>query len=114
MKYQSLFEPGNKKTMFLAEADEFFIITYKKKAAYANLKILNRYSSRSAFKIARVGSDDAVFGIQPVENVPDMSTIDLDRYTKGYTVSIRNDALWKRKNLQVKEVETEQDVKTEE
>ena len=114
MKYKSLFEPGNKKTMFLAEADEFFIITYKKKAAYANLKILNRYSSRSAFKIARVGSDDAVFGIQPVENVPDMSTIDLDRYTKGYTVSIRNDALWKRKNLQVKEVETEQDVKAEE
>ena len=54
------------------------------------------YSARSAFKIARIGSDDAIFGLQPVENVPDMSAIDTERYSKGYCVSIRDDVLWRK------------------
>ena len=95
-RYQGLFEAGTKDNIFVTECDEFFVITYKRKAAYANLKILNMYSARSAFKIARIGSDDAIFGLQPVENVPDMSAIDTERYSKGYCVSIRDDVLWRK------------------
>ena len=95
-RYKGLFEAGTKDNIFVTECDEFFVITYKRKAAYANLKILNMYSARSAFKIARIGSDDAIFGLQPVENVPDMSAIDTERYSKGYCVSIRDDVLWRK------------------
>jgi len=97
-KYQGLFEPGTPKTLFATESDEFFIITYKRKAAYADLKPLNVFGSRCAFKIARIPGDDAVFGIQPVDKVPDMSAIDLSKYTKGYVVSIKDDVLWTKKN----------------
>ena len=96
-RYKGLFEAGTKDNIFVTECDEFFVITYKRKAAYANLKILNMYSARSAFKIARIGSDDAIFGLQPVENVPDMSAIDTERYSKGYCVSIRDDVLWRKR-----------------
>jgi len=96
-RYQGLFEAGTAQDTFITESDEFFIITYKRKAAYANLKILNMYSKRSAFKIARVGSDDAIFGIQPVDRVPDMSAINIERYNKGYCVSIRDDVLWEKR-----------------
>lgn len=89
------FEPDKKENMFITTADEFFMITKKRKAAYANTKLLNVLGNkRKAFKVARIASGDSIFGIQPVEKVPDMSTIDISRYNKGYCVKINEDKLW--------------------
>lgn len=93
-KYKSIYEPAEPGTIWATKADKFFIITRRRKAAYCDLTFLGAVSNRMAFRIARVGSGDSVYGIQPIENVPDMSVIDLKKYTKGYCVSIGDDVLW--------------------
>lgn len=94
-KYKSLYEADDELTENnVTTSDKFFLITRKKKAAYADLSFSISFGQRAAFKVGRIGNDDDLFGLQPVENVPNFSEIDLDRYTKGYCVKIR-DTLWK-------------------
>lgn len=93
-KYKSLYDEGVPGKLWLTKAEKFFMITAKRKAAYCDLSLLGALSNRVAFKVARVVAGDAIFGIQPVENVPDISTIDIARYNKDYCVSIGTDELW--------------------
>lgn len=92
-KYRSLFESGRPGTLWCTTADKFFIITKRKRAAYIDLELTNAFNTRTAFKVARIPNDDDIFGIQPLTNVPDKDTIDLEKYSKGYCVKIR-DRLW--------------------
>lgn len=93
-RYKSLYDEGQPGKLWLTKAEKFFMITAKRKAAYCDLTLLGAFSNRVAFKVARVTSGDAIFGIQPVENVPDMNSIDVARYNKDYCVSIGTDELW--------------------
>ena len=93
-KYISVFEGGEPGKLWLTKADQFFMITARRKAAYCDLRLMGTATNRTAFKVARVNSDDMIFGLQPIENVPDMSAIDLDRYRRDYTVNIGDDVLW--------------------
>ena len=93
-KYKSLFEPCQPGKCFVTFADEFFMITAKRKAAYCNLELMGLLTKRVAFKVARVNSGDCIIGLQPTSRVPDMSKIDIDKYNKDYTVCINEDVLW--------------------
>lgn len=92
-KYISVYDAGNEKTMWATEEDKMFLITYKKKAAYAEIIPVANMSGRSAFKIARMPSDDSVFGLQPASLVPNFNEVDTSIYNKGYFVKIKH-PLW--------------------
>lgn len=93
-KYKSVFTNGEYGRMWAIKEDEFFIITGNRKAAYYNASLLNTFANVSSFKIARIGADDYIFGVQPAYKVPDITKIDINRYSKGYTVKIAPDKLW--------------------
>lgn len=92
-RYKNLFK-HNEGGMWVTEADQFFMITAKRKAAYCDISFLGKVSSGVAFKVARVDYRDRIYGLQPIENVPDMRVIDTERYSKGYCVKIGDDKLW--------------------
>ena len=50
--------------------------------------------TKSNLSVARIDKGDRIIGLLDLEAVPDKSSIDLDRYQKGYTVKIREDKLW--------------------
>ena len=92
---KSCFEAGELNELFVTTEDKFFIITKKRKAAYGDLTIMGMSgSTRKAFKIARIGAGDGIFGIQPISKVPDISKINLEKYKHGYCVKINEDKLW--------------------
>lgn len=93
-KYKGLFDSCEPGRAWITFADQFFLITVKRKAAFCNLELMGMLSSRVAFKVARVNSGDMIWGLQPIDKVPDISTIDIDRYRKDYTVCINSDVLW--------------------
>lgn len=92
--YVSLFEPGDNNTMAVTNHMQFFIITKNNAAAYADLTASTLFDRKAKFKIARLTNGDRVIGIQPWERVPNKEFIDLEKYSKGYTVKIREDVLW--------------------
>lgn len=94
-RYKSQFgqNAGRPGTLWVTTEDKFFIITRKRNAAYIDLEIMGKISNRSAFKVARIGTDDSIFGIQPASKVPNFEEIDVDKYTRGYCVKIK-DELW--------------------
>lgn len=91
-RYKNVFEGGTRGTVWCTAEDKFFIITRQKKAAYIDLEIVSKLSTRSAFKVARISGDDSIFGIQPLNRVPDKN-IDLEKYSRGYCIKIK-DTLW--------------------
>lgn len=94
-RYKSLYAEGTLKNMFATTEDKFFIVTYGRSAAYADLTYMTAMGrGRTAFKVARVGSNDAVGGVQALKYVPIPELIDFERYSKGYTVKIKDDVLW--------------------
>ena len=93
-KYVGLYESCEKGKCWVTKADKFFMITARRKAAYCDLTLLGAIGNRTAFKVARVNSGDRIFGLQPVENVPNIDIIDLKKYSKGYTINIGDDELW--------------------
>lgn len=93
-KYKSLFEPCKPGEIWWTYSDQFFMITARRKAAYCDLTTMGILNTRKAFKVARVSTGDSIFGLQDVKNVPDISRIDLDKYSKDYTVAIKFDELW--------------------
>ncbi len=91
-KYKNVFDAGTPGTLWCTTADKFFIITKQRRAAYIDLEMATRLSTRTAFKVARVANDDHIFGIQPLDRVPDKN-VDLEKYSKGYCIKIK-DQLW--------------------
>lgn len=92
-KYRSLFEPSKPGQLWWTFADQFFMITTRRKASYCDLKFLDM-GTRLAFKVARVSSGDSILGLQDAANVPDINSIDMTKYRKDYTVLIGEDELW--------------------
>lgn len=92
-KYKSLFKECENGQAWVTFADQFFMITAKRKASFCNLSLMGM-GSRVAFKVARVNSGDRIIGLQPLDKVPDIDKIDIDRYRKEYTVCINDDILW--------------------
>lgn len=93
-KYKSVYPECVPGQVWITKADKFFMITARRKASYCDLELLGAFSNRVAFKVARIGSGDRIFGLQPIENVPDINAIDLERYKREYCVSIGEDRLW--------------------
>lgn len=93
-KYIGLFQEVPPNYNVITKADKFFLITRGAKASYCDISLLGMFSARSAFKAARISAGDSILGLQPIEKVPDISSIDIDRYDKEYTVRIGNDKLW--------------------
>lgn len=92
-KYKSVYESGTPRTMWATTENKFFMITRKKRASYTDLSMMGMLSSRAAFKVARVANDDEVFGLQPLNRVPNPDAIDLEHYSKQWCVKIK-DTLW--------------------
>lgn len=92
--YKGVFEAGNENTLKLVLTDKFFLITCKRKAAYADTTSIGEIATRSAFKVARIPSGDALYAVQPAEKVPNIESVDITKYLKGYCVSIGDDKLW--------------------
>ena len=113
-KYKSLFEPCKPGKVWYTFDDQFFMITAKRKAAYCDLSMMGMLSNRVAFKVARINNGDYIWGLQPTRLVPDMSTIDIDKYNKEYTVCINDDILWEQPKKEEDEaVEDEENVNNE-
>ena len=92
--YKNVFEGGDKSNVWVTTSEKFFMITSRRKAAYADTTSMSQLATRAAFKVARIQSGDSLYGIQPESRVPDMSKINIDKYIKGYCVSIGEDKLW--------------------
>lgn len=92
-KYISAYEAGTPQNLWCTEEDKFFLITRKKRAAFTEVMESGLASPKIAFKVARVPSDDSIFGIQPLSKVPDIASVDLSIYRKGYCVNIKH-KLW--------------------
>lgn len=92
-KYKNLYEKSDRSSLWCIKDDKFFVITRKRRAAYVDLTLMNKFGNRAAFKAARILPDDEIFGLQPLNKVPDKDIIDLEKYSKGYCVKIR-DSLW--------------------
>jgi len=90
--YKNLFEGVERGKYWITDSDEFFLITTKRKASYVNLS--NSTGGRAAFKAARIGNEDSIFGLQPMRNVPNAELINIQKYNKDYTVLIGEDKLW--------------------
>lgn len=95
-KYKGLFEKCEPGKVWYTFSDKFFMLTYKRKAAFTSLELMGMLSNRVAFKVARVGRGDHIVALQNLEDVPDISKIDLEKYRKEYTVCINDDVLWKQ------------------
>lgn len=93
-KYRSQYSGGEPGGMWVVTEDKFFMITRNRNAAYINLEYMSKLGNRSKFKVGRIGRNDSLYGIQPVSKVPDMDQIDINKYTKGYCVKIKEDRLW--------------------
>lgn len=93
-QYKGLFDKCEPGKAWITFSDEFFMLTYRRKAAFTCLKLMGMYSNRVAFKVARVGRGDHIVALQNLEDVPDVSKIDLEKYRKEYTVCINDDVLW--------------------
>jgi DNA gyrase subunit A len=98
-QYKRQFEPVEPGGYLTTTEDKFFIVsnnvkTQRKKASYVDISGLGLMFNRKAFKAARLGNGDYFMKIQPVNKVPNMDIIDIERYNKPYCVSIGDDILW--------------------
>lgn len=92
-KYKGMFEPSEPGKIWWTTEDKFFMVTARRKAAYCDLSLMTS-GNRAAFKVARVSTGDSIFALQPAKDVPDLSSIDISKYNKEYTVLIGEDELW--------------------
>lgn len=112
-QYKGLYEPVEPGCFCITQADKFFLITAKNKAAYCDTSAIGVYSSRQAFKVARVTGNDCFVKVLSADKVPNIGMIDLDRYSRGYTVSIGMDVLWVPEQAEVKTETVNNDENTE-
>lgn len=94
MKYISMFTPTVPGSAWVTKEDKFFLVTRKRHASYVDLTNMGILSSARVFRAATLKTGDTVLGLQPLNKVPDISKINIDRYRKPYTVSIGCDVLW--------------------
>lgn len=98
-RYMNVFEPVTNGAL-VCNYTKFFIITRNNAAALTDITPITMFNRRSKFKIARLGNNDRVIGIQPFEKVPGNDTIDFSMYQKGYTVKIKH-PLWETEEMRI-------------
>lgn len=94
MKYISMFKPAEPGKAWITQESKFFIITARRHASYVDLSGMGMLSSARVFRGATMKNGDSVVGIQPLSKVPNIDSIDINRYNKPYTISIGSDILW--------------------
>ena len=94
MKYMSLYDEVVRGQFWVTTENKFFMITARRKATYVDLSNLGVFSTRTAFKVARLSSGDRYVKLQPAKDVPNLDAINLSKYYKDYTVCIGDDVLW--------------------
>lgn len=102
-KYKSLYPEVKPGAFWTTQENKFFMITHRNKAAYCDITNLGLFNTRAAFKVARVSSGDRFVKLQPAKDVPNIGLIDISRYNKDYTVSIKDDVLWVDESLAKRE-----------
>ena len=93
-QYKGLYDALEPHRYWITKENQFFMITSRLKAAYCDITLLGAISNRSAFKVARVSNGDWFTKLIPYKNVPNKELINLDRYSRQYTVTIGDDILW--------------------
>lgn len=94
MKYISMFKPVTPGLAWVTQENKFFIITAKRHASYVDITNMGILSSARIFRCATIKTGDRVVGVQPLNKVPDLDSINLEKYTKPYTIAIGTDILW--------------------
>lgn len=98
-KYISLYEPSKPGYVVVTKESDFLVITNKFKASVAHVGFIgaNRKKSCSS-RICRVSTGEGVIGVVPLSVVSkDISDEYIkDKYSKDYTVLIRDDKLWSK------------------
>lgn len=110
-RYMNVFEPA-KGGALVCNYNKFFIITKNNAAALTDITPVTLFNRRSKFKIARVGSNDRVIGIQPFDKVPGNDAIDFSMYQKGYTVKIKH-PLWETEEMRLEAARLEAERKAQ-
>lgn len=98
-RYMNVFEPA-KSGALVCNYNKFFIITKNGAAALTDITPITLFNRRSKFKIARLGKNDIVIGVQPFDKVPGNDSIDFSMYQKGYTVKIKH-PLWETEEMRI-------------
>ena len=93
-QYKGLYDEVEPGRFWITKENQFFMVTSRQKAAYCDITLLGAISNRSAFKVARVSNGDWFTKLIPLKNVPNKDILNLDRYSRGYTVTIGDDILW--------------------
>lgn len=93
-KYKSLYDDVTNLGFIITKCDKFMLITANRKAAFCDITNLGAFRRRDAFKVASIATGDRLYNIQPYDRIPNKGLIDFDRYSRGYTVKIRDDVLW--------------------
>lgn len=91
---KSCFKSDEECDIFVTKNTKFFIITTALKAAYVDVSYISNMDIKSAFKATRINNGEVIYGLQPIDRVPDINSISLEKYSKGYTVKIGEDKLW--------------------
>lgn len=97
-KYKNMFEDVTGRNYIITKCNKFMLITANRKAAYCDIETLGIFRRRDAFKVATISSSDRLYNIQPYEKIPFPELIDFDRYSRGYTVKIKDDDLWSKED----------------
>lgn len=94
-KFQkSCYDPAPDDAIFVTKAGKLFVVTNLRKAAYIDISYMFSMNVKASFKATRIVSGEVVVAVQPESKVPDIKAIALERYSKGYTVTIGEDKLW--------------------
>ena len=120
-QYKNLFSPVDPGNYWIVNAEKFFVVTFpinKKnysdpsgvKACYVDLSVQLSISQRAVLRLTQPSSRDMIIGYIPVEDVPDISKIDIDAYRKPYPILIDFNLLRKNKVEEDVEEVTEDEV----
>lgn len=73
--------------------ESFFVITTKRRAVYMDMvsRRMLQPNKNFKFKSCRLQEGEEIFGIQPLENVPNKENLDLEKYWKMVPIT---DTLW--------------------
>lgn len=95
-QYKGLYKEVPPHQYLITKEDQFFAVTNKRKATYVDIRMLGQLlkSNRIAFKVARMPAMEYINRVIPYSEVPYAETINLEKYSKDYTVSIGHDVLW--------------------
>lgn len=91
-RYVNVFENNFGNRIYVTKEDKFFLITSRKKATYIDLGYMQLGGRIFTMGNAR-DTDGNVIGLLEASKVPNIESIDTDRYSRGYFVLIK-DKLW--------------------